>query len=125
MGTADAILDLVSSGTTLRENNLKEINGGAVLSSQGVFVANKRALMERKEVLDVAHELLERFEAHLTAHGQFTVVANMRGSSAEEVAERILEHTDFPGLQVLQRYTCVGHKEVIVILVEVVRSHNI
>jgi ATP phosphoribosyltransferase len=34
MGTADAILDLVSSGTTLRENNLKEINGGAVLSSQ-------------------------------------------------------------------------------------------
>ncbi|CAM6045981.1 unnamed protein product [Sphagnum compactum] len=99
MGTADAILDLVSSGTTLRENNLKEINGGAVLSSQGVFVANKRALLERKEVLDVAHELLERFEAHLTAHGQFTVVANMRGSSAEEVAERILEHTDFPGLQ--------------------------
>ncbi|CAK9875438.1 unnamed protein product [Sphagnum jensenii] len=99
MGTADAILDLVSSGTTLRENNLKEINGGAVLSSQGVFVANKRALLERKEVLDVAHELLERFEAHLTAQGQFTVVANMRGSSAEEVAERILEHTDFPGLQ--------------------------
>jgi ATP phosphoribosyltransferase-like protein len=66
---------------------------------KGVFVANKRALLERKEVLDVAHELLERFEAHLTAQGQFTVVANMRGSSAEEVAERILEHTDFPGLQ--------------------------
>lgn len=34
MGTADAILDLVSSGTTLRENNLKEISGGSVLSSQ-------------------------------------------------------------------------------------------
>lgn len=72
MGTADAILDLVSSGTTLRENNLKEISGGAVLSSQGVFVANKKVLLERKEVLDVAHEMLERFEAHLTAQGQFT-----------------------------------------------------
>lgn len=48
----------------------------------------------------------------------------MRGSSAEEVAERILEHTDFSGLQVLQQYTCVGRKEVIVVLVEVVRSHN-
>ncbi len=34
MGTADAILDLVSSGTTLRENNLKEISGGSVLRSQ-------------------------------------------------------------------------------------------
>lgn len=99
MGTADAILDLVSSGTTLRENNLKEISGGAVLSSQGVFVANKKALLERKEVLDVAHEMLERFEAHLTALGQFTVVANMRGASAEEVAERILNNTSYPGLQ--------------------------
>lgn len=34
MGIADAILDLVSSGTTLRENNLKEIEGGVVLESQ-------------------------------------------------------------------------------------------
>lgn len=34
MGIADAILDLVSSGTTLRENNLKEIEGGTVLESQ-------------------------------------------------------------------------------------------
>ena len=34
MGIADAILDLVSSGTTLRENNLKEIEGGIVLESQ-------------------------------------------------------------------------------------------
>ncbi|KAJ7954291.1 ATP phosphoribosyltransferase [Quillaja saponaria] len=33
MGIADAILDLVSSGTTLRENNLKEIEGGVVLES--------------------------------------------------------------------------------------------
>lgn len=34
MGMADAIVDLVSSGTTLRENNLKEIEGGVVLESQ-------------------------------------------------------------------------------------------
>lgn len=34
MGIADAIVDLVSSGTTLRENNLKEIEGGVVLQSQ-------------------------------------------------------------------------------------------
>jgi ATP phosphoribosyltransferase len=34
MGIADAILDLVSSGTTLKENNLKEIEGGVLLESQ-------------------------------------------------------------------------------------------
>lgn len=98
MGIADAILDLVSSGTTLRENNLKEIKGGTVLESQAVFVASKRAL-QRKDVLEAAHEMLERLEAHLRAVGQFTVTANMRGSSAEEVAECVIKQTDFRGLQ--------------------------
>ncbi|XP_011628900.1 ATP phosphoribosyltransferase 2, chloroplastic [Amborella trichopoda] len=99
MGIADAILDLVGSGTTLRENNLKEVEGGVVLESQGVFVASKRALIQRKGVLDTAHEMLERFEAHLRALSQFTVTANMRGASIEEVAERILNQTSFSGLQ--------------------------
>jgi len=40
MGMADAIVDLVSSGTTLRENNLKEIDGGVVLESQVNFLSH-------------------------------------------------------------------------------------
>ncbi|KAL9448423.1 hypothetical protein AB3S75_015831 [Citrus x aurantiifolia] len=99
MGIADAILDLVSSGTTLRENNLKEIEGGVVLESQAVLVASRKSLIRRKGVLDATHEILERLEAHLRASGQFTVTANMRGNSAEEVAERILSQTSFSGLQ--------------------------
>jgi ATP phosphoribosyltransferase len=42
MGIADAILDLVSSGTTLKENNLKEIEGGVVLESQVSIYQNFR-----------------------------------------------------------------------------------
>ncbi|KAL9252678.1 ATP phosphoribosyltransferase 2, chloroplastic-like protein [Drosera capensis] len=99
MGIADAILDLVSSGTTLRENNLKEIEGGLVLESQAVFIASRKSLIQRNGVLDITHEILERLEAHLRAAGQFTVVANMRGSSAEEVAERILGQPSLSGLQ--------------------------
>lgn len=38
MGIADAIVDLVSSGTTLRENNLKEIEGGVILESQVIAI---------------------------------------------------------------------------------------
>ncbi|GAB2233284.1 hypothetical protein Droror1_Dr00002503 [Drosera rotundifolia] len=99
MGIADAILDLVSSGTTLRENNLKEIEGGVVLESQAVFIASRKSLIQHNGVLDITHEILERLEAHLRAAGQFTVVANMRGSSAEEVAERILGQPSLSGLQ--------------------------
>ncbi|KAJ0078091.1 hypothetical protein Patl1_36800 [Pistacia atlantica] len=110
MGIADAILDLVSSGTTLRENNLKEIEGGVVLESQvsclsslltspAMRYASRKSLIQRKGVLDTTHEILERLEAHLRAVGQFTVVANMRGSSVEEVAERVLSQTSLSGLQ--------------------------
>ncbi|KAL6964431.1 ATP phosphoribosyltransferase 2, chloroplastic [Sarracenia purpurea var. burkii] len=99
MGIADAIVDLVSSGTTLRENNLKEIEGGVILESQAVLVASRKSLVQRNGVLDTTHEILERLEAHLRAIGQFTVTANMRGSSAEEVAELILSHTSLSGLQ--------------------------
>ncbi|KAB2036139.1 hypothetical protein ES319_D04G203200v1 [Gossypium barbadense] len=99
MGIADAILDLVSSGTTLRENNLKEIEGGVVLESQAVLVASRKALIQRKGALDTTHEILERFEAHLRAADQFMVTANMRGSSAKEVAERVLSQPSLSGLQ--------------------------
>ena len=48
MGSADIILDLISTGVTLRENNLKQIQGGKILESQGVLVANRQSLLERK-----------------------------------------------------------------------------
>lgn len=99
MGMADVIVDLVSSGTTLRENNLKEIEGGVVLESQATFVASRRSLNRREGVLEITHEMLERLEAHLTATGELMVTANMRGNSAEEVAERILSQTSLCGLQ--------------------------
>ncbi|EPS69602.1 hypothetical protein M569_05163, partial [Genlisea aurea] len=99
MGTADAIVDLVSSGTTLKENNLKEIQGGVIVESQAVLVASRKSLVQRNGVLEITHEMLERLEAHLRALGQFTVTANMRGSSAEQVAERILSQPSLSGLQ--------------------------
>ncbi|KAJ3704887.1 hypothetical protein LUZ61_008592 [Rhynchospora tenuis] len=99
MGTADVIVDLVSSGTTLRENNLKEVEGGTVLQSQAVLVASKRSLSSREGVLEITHEMLERLEAHLRATGEIMVTANMRGDNAEEVAHRVLSQTSLSGLQ--------------------------
>ena len=55
------------------------------MESQGALVANKRALQERDGLLEVVHELIERFEAHLKAGKFFQIQANMRGNSADEV----------------------------------------
>ncbi|VFQ85135.1 unnamed protein product [Cuscuta campestris] len=42
MGIVDAIVDLVSSGTTLGENNLKEIAGGVILQIQRYILESKK-----------------------------------------------------------------------------------
>lgn len=99
MGSADIILDLVSTGVTLRENNLKEIEGGNIMQSEGILVANRKSLLERPGLLPIVHELIERFDAHLKAEQFYSVIANMRGASPEAVAKLLL---DAPGLQGLQ-----------------------
>ncbi|KAE9446848.1 hypothetical protein C3L33_21257, partial [Rhododendron williamsianum] len=74
---------------------------------QAVLVASRKSLTQRKGVLDITHEILERLEAHLRAAGQLTFrllqhegnQCNMRGTSAEEVAERVLSQTSLSGLQ--------------------------
>ncbi|XP_039164926.1 ATP phosphoribosyltransferase 2, chloroplastic [Eucalyptus grandis] len=99
MGTADVILDLVSSGTKLRENNLKEIEGGTVLESQAVLVASRKSLVHREGALDTTHKILGKLEAHLKAVGQIMVTAYVSGSSVEEVAERLFSQSTLSGLQ--------------------------
>jgi len=46
------------------------------------------------------HELIERFDAHLTAEQYFSVIANMKGTSPEDVATRLLKVPGLEGLQV-------------------------
>eukprot|EP00889_Picochlorum_renovo_P007611 jgi/Picre1/34641/NNA_002109.t1 len=90
-GCADIILDLVSTGVTLRENNLKEIEGGKIMESEGVLVVNKTSLLERPGMMELVHELLERLEAHLVAQKYYSVIVNMTGTSAEDVSERLIQ----------------------------------
>ncbi|HUN21988.1 MAG TPA: ATP phosphoribosyltransferase [Anaerolineales bacterium] len=98
LGVADFIVDLVSSGQTLRDNRMKTLQDGVILRSQAAFIGNRERLQE-PAVLDVARQLLEFFEAHLRAEGYYSLIANIRGASAEAIAERILNETDFGGLQ--------------------------
>jgi len=99
MGTADFIVDLVSSGVTLHENRLKELTDGTLFQSQAMFIGNRAALTQRPAVLSMARELLERFEAHLRAVGRHMVVANIRGESAAEVAQKVFSQPNLGGLQ--------------------------
>jgi ATP phosphoribosyltransferase len=99
IGYADIISDLVSSGMTLRDNHLRPIDDGLILSSQACLIANKAALQTRPEVLTVARQLIEYIEAHLRAENSYLVTTNVRGSSPENIAEKMLNQPNLRGLR--------------------------
>jgi ATP phosphoribosyltransferase len=99
VGYADAIADLVATGTTLRENHLKTLEGGSILKAQACLIGNRSSLARGGPALEIARVLLEYFEAGLRARGYYSVTANVRADSAEEVARLIVRQAGLAGLK--------------------------
>lgn len=99
IGYADIISDLVSSGQTLLDNRLRPLADGVIQKSQAVLIANRKALQNRPEVLEMARRLLEYIEAHMRAKDNVLVIANMRGESPEAIANKLFTQTSVGGLQ--------------------------
>jgi ATP phosphoribosyltransferase len=99
IGYADLITDLVSTGTTLRDNHLKQLEDGEILSSQACLIANRTALKNNPEALSIAKTLLEYITAHLRAREAVSVFVNMRGDSPESIARGMFTQTVIGGLQ--------------------------
>jgi ATP phosphoribosyltransferase len=71
IGLADAIFDIVSSGSTLVSNRLKEVE--VVMKSEALLIGNKNLCNEKKEILK---ELLFRMDAVKTAEDKKYVLMN-------------------------------------------------
>lgn len=71
IGLADAIFDIVSSGSTLVSNNLREVE--TVMHSDAVLITNRSLDAEKKKIVD---ELLFRFEAVRSAADKKYVLMN-------------------------------------------------
>lgn len=80
IGLGDAIFDIVSSGSTLVSNRLKEVE--VVVKSEAVLIANKNLGEEKEETL---RELVFRFDAVRTAEDKKYVMMNVPDSSLDEV----------------------------------------
>jgi ATP phosphoribosyltransferase len=95
---SDLIVDLVSTGQTLKENRLKRIKRGKIIESEAVLIGNRRAL-KCKSVLALTRELLEYIEATLRAQNFVSLFVNMRGESDERIAKAIFSKKGLEGLQ--------------------------
>lgn len=111
MGFADIIVDISSTGTTLRENQLKPLSDGVLLRSQACLVGNRVTLKGSASKREAARQVAERLEAYLDGRRFFRITANVRGSSAVQVARAVLDRVDLAGLRgptVSQVYTMEG-----------------
>lgn len=80
IGLADAIFDIVSSGSTLVSNNLREVE--VVMHSEALLIGNKNLDDDKKEILE---ELLFRLEAVKMAEDKKYVRMNVPNEKLEEV----------------------------------------
>lgn len=80
IGLADAIFDIVSSGSTLVSNNLNEVE--VVMKSEALLIGNKQMSAEKKEVLQ---ELLFRIEAVKNAEDKKYVMMNVPSDKLDAV----------------------------------------
>ncbi|MBQ9076873.1 MAG: ATP phosphoribosyltransferase [Muribaculaceae bacterium] len=82
IGLADAIFDIVSSGSTLVSNNLTEVE--KVLESQAVLIgAQNRKLPQEKHV--ILNELMFRIDAVKAADGKKYILMNVPKEKLDEV----------------------------------------
>lgn len=81
IGLADAIFDIVSSGSTLVSNRLKEVE--VVIHSEAVLIANPNLSPEKQEILD---ELIFRMESVQRANGKKYILLNAPNENIQEIA---------------------------------------
>ncbi len=82
IGLADAIFDIVSSGSTLVSNNLREVE--IVTKSEALLIGNKQMDAEKKAILN---EMLFRFEAVRSAQDKKYVMMNVPKVHLKEIAD--------------------------------------
>jgi ATP phosphoribosyltransferase len=80
IGLADAIFDIVSSGSTLVSNNLHEVE--VAMKSEALLIAHKQLSDEKKALLD---DLLFRIEAVKAAEDKKYVLMNVPTERLEEI----------------------------------------
>ncbi|WP_304036447.1 ATP phosphoribosyltransferase [Mesonia mobilis] len=82
IGLADAIVDIVSSGSTLFKNNLKEVE--QILKSEAVLAVSPQISAEANQILD---KLLFRIQSVLKARSSKYVLLNAPNDKLDKIIE--------------------------------------
>ncbi len=90
VGFADIVVDITTTGTSIRENHLKVLRNGVVLRFQACLIGNRRALATSAARREPTRRILELIEARLRGQAYYSITANLRGTSEQEVAAALI-----------------------------------
>jgi ATP phosphoribosyltransferase len=99
IGYADIIVDLTQTGTTLRENHLKPLSNGVIVSSQACLIGNRRFLESEPTALEATRVLLEYMDSSLRGRDYSQVTVNICGTDVQSVARKVMSEPVTRGLQ--------------------------
>ena len=98
-GYADLIADLTATGTTLRENRFKTLEGGTILSSQSCLIGNTTTLMQIQGSIATGPRVCGVAGSPTCGPSPiYRLTANVRGGSPEEVSATVLSRPEVSGL---------------------------
>ena len=111
LGVADIIVDLVSSGSTLKMNHLREL--AVIAESQAVVIANRKTYegcgQQVEEIISAMHSVTE-------AENKKYLMADVPKSSLEEVLKA------FPGIAGPTIMNIIGRDDVVAVHVVIEKS---
>jgi ATP phosphoribosyltransferase len=88
-GFADLIVDLTSTGATMTQNHLKEIDGGTVLQSECCLIASLHENIWSKTTLDALEQIIEQMEARMRATGLLTLRFSVPADRAAKIGKAL------------------------------------
>jgi len=90
VGFADIVVDITTTGTSLRENHLKVLRNGLVMRFQACLIGNRRTLAQSQVKREQVRKILELVEARLRAQRFYSVTANLRAATETDVAAALV-----------------------------------
>jgi len=97
-GLADIIVDISSTGTTIRENDLKILDDGYLLFSQATMISNPELLSKSKDKLKSAKRLLYFILGHMNSKLYNTIIFNIESENENQLFKMLNQHSSIRGI---------------------------
>jgi len=97
-GIADIIVDISSTGTTIRENNLKILDDGYILFSEATLISNPVTLSNYKDKFNSAKKLLYFILGNMNSKLYNTIIFNIESENENQLFKMLNQHSSIRGI---------------------------